>query len=297
MAKNKVIVYRIGGHLFALSDTETVEAVERIRSFEPFVAGDAEGALPEFEVGAYNARADEATFPDFEKPLYRFYYEEVESCFGTAAGGYLLTLQPDEEDSLSIWMRPDGKECLWQGNPSPRLMRFAVWTAYGVMTAQQGTVAIHSSCIVYGGKAYLFLGESGTGKSTHTRLWREHIEGSRLLNDDSPIVRCEADGVYVYGSPWSGKTPCYRAERYPLGGCVRLSQAPYNEIRRLGVLHAFGALHPSAPPAFAYDNALYDGITETLGKVLEQVPVWHLACLPDKAAAELSCSRLHRESE
>ena len=53
----------------------------------------------------------------------------------------------------------------------------------------------------------------------------------------------------VYGSPWSGKTPCYKAERYPLAGCVRLSQAPYNKIRRLNTLQAYAALHPSAPPS------------------------------------------------
>lgn len=83
---------------------------------------------------------------------------------------------------------------------------------YGLMTVRKDTVALHGSCIVYKGKAVLFLGESGTGKSTHTRLWRENIAGSKLLNDDSPIVR------------------------YPLAGCVRLSQAPFNKIRRLSVV-------------------------------------------------------------
>ena len=67
---------------------------------------------------------------------------------------------------------------------------------YGLMTVRKDTVALHGSCIVYKGKAVLFLGESGTGKSTHTRLWRENIAGSKLLNDDSPIVRYEEGGVW-----------------------------------------------------------------------------------------------------
>ena len=58
------------------------------------------------------------------------------------------------------------------GNWSVRLYRFAMWVGLGLMVAPYGTVAIHSSCIVYKDKAVLFLGESGTGKSTHTRLWR-----------------------------------------------------------------------------------------------------------------------------
>lgn len=164
---------------------------------------------------------------------------------------------------------------------------------YGLMTVRKNTVALHGSCIVYKGKAVLFLGESGTGKSTHTRLWRENIAGSKLLNDDSPIVRYEEGGVWVYGSPWSGKTPCYKAECYPLAGCVRLSQAPYNKIRRLNTLQAYAALHPSAPPAFAYEEELYSGVCSLLEKMVSSIPVYHLECLPDAEAVKLVCRTLY----
>ena len=139
------------------------------------------------------------------------------------------------------------------------------------------------------------MGESGTGKSTHTRLWREHIEGTFLLNDDSPFLRVEEGKVWAYGSPWSGKTPCYKQERYELVGCVRLSQAPYNEIKKLSVLQAYGAIHPSCPPEFAYDASLYDPISNFIGQLLATVPLYHLACLPDKSASELSFSTIFRE--
>ena len=160
------------------------------------------------------------------------------------------------------------------------------------MTIPYQTLAIHSSCIVYRNQAVLFLGESGTGKSTHTRLWREHIDGAVLLNDDSPMVRVEEGKVWVYGSPWSGKTPCYKAERYELKGCVRLSQAPYNRMRKLSVLEAYGAIHPSCAPEFAYDDALYDEVSRTIGEILSVVPVYHLECLPDEDAARLSCGMI-----
>lgn len=88
-------------------------------------------------------------------------------------------------------MGETGKGICLYGHYSPRLLRFALWMGYGLMTVRKDTVALHGSCIVYKGKAVLFLGESGTGKSTHTRLWRENIAGSKLLNDDSPIVRYE----------------------------------------------------------------------------------------------------------
>ena len=137
-----------------------------------------------------------------------------------------------------------------------------------------------------------FLGESGTGKSTHTRLWRENIEGAVLLNDDSPILRIIDGKPWVYGSPWSGKTPCYKNESYPLAACVRLSQATFNKIERLNIAQGYGALHPSCPPCFAYDDALYDSISGTLSNLLSNVPVYHLSCLPDAAAARLSCETI-----
>jgi hypothetical protein len=134
----------------------------------------------------------------------------------------------------------------------------------------------------------MFLGESGTGKSTHTRLWRENIEGATLLNDDSPFIGIRDGKVVAYGSPWSGKTPCYKAESYPLRAIVRLSQAPHNAIRRLRGAQAMGALLPSLPPAFAYDGRLEEAMIDVLSAVLSKVPAYHLECLPDAAAAQLS---------
>ncbi len=168
------------------------------------------------------------------------------------------------------------------------IMRFGIWVMFGVVMAPMGGVAIHSSCITCDGAAILFLGESGTGKSTHTRLWRENITGARLLNDDSPIVRV-VDGVArVYGSPWSGKTPCYKNEDYPIAGFCRLAQAPYNKIQRLPTILAIGALLPSCPPLFAHDERLQDMMCATIGKVISKTPLYRLECLPNAAAAELS---------
>ena len=86
------------------------------------------------------------------------------------------------------------------------------------------------------------------GKSTHTRLWQEHIPGARLLNDDSPIIRMYQGQATAFGSPWSGKTPCYRNISRPIAGIVRLSQAPANEITRLSILRGRRIAAPVLPP-------------------------------------------------
>ena len=179
-----------------------------------------------------------------------------------------------------------------QDNIDLSILRFGIWVMFGIVIAPLRGIAIHSSAIAYNDFCALFLGESGTGKSTHTRLWRENIEGAHLLNDDSPILRVIDGKLYAYGSPWSGKTPCYINRRLPIAGLVRLSQAPYNEIKRINTLMAIGALLPSCPHIFSDDDTLQDELCITLGEVITLAPVYTLACLPDRAAAELSCATL-----
>ena len=180
---------------------------------------------------------------------------------------------------------------------NPSFMRFGLWFVFNIATVQHLAAAVHSSVIVKDGRAVMFLGESGTGKSTHTRLWRETIEGATLLNDDSPFVGVEDGRVVVYGSPWSGKTPCYKAESYPLLAVVRLSQAPHNRIRPLKGVQAIGALLPSLPPAFAFDRELEEHTLATLSAVLRSVKAYHLECLPNGEAARLSCETVFGDAD
>ena len=164
----------------------------------------------------------------------------------------------------------------------------AIMVMYALATANSLTALFHSSVVSYQGKAYMFLGHSGTGKSTHSSLWLKYIEGTELVNDDNPVVRI-IDGVArVYGSPWSGKTPCYRNVVYPVGGIVKLDQAPYNEMVRLKGVKAYAVIVPSISGK-RWDKKLAEGLHETENMLAQLVPVWHLDCLPDEAAARLSC--------
>ncbi|MBQ2422171.1 MAG: hypothetical protein II285_04265 [Flavobacteriales bacterium] len=281
-------VYRVAGHRFMVQGDVLCDMTGSIAGFAPFEVKEQEGdVLFSFASGE--------TPPHITEVQYEFTYEDVKGTFGRADDGYILILKPCEEQALYMWT-PDGEDTVYMcGNMSVRLFRFAMWVGFGLMTLPYDTVGIHSSCIVYKDYAVLFLGESGTGKSTHTRLWRENIEGSNLLNDDSPFIRVENGKVWAYGSPWSGKTPCYKQERYELKACVRLSQAPFNKIKKLPVLQAYGAIHPSCPPEFAYDGKLYDHIGGFVDKLLRGVDFYHLSCLPDRDAAILSHNTIFDE--
>jgi hypothetical protein len=158
---------------------------------------------------------------------------------------------------------------------------------YAIATANLNTALFHAAVVNYNGCGYMFLGKSGTGKSTHARLWIKY-NGAELLNDDNPIVRWDdaTETATVYGSPWSGKTPCYKNAQIPLKGIVLLSQAPYNKIEQLRGVHAYAALVTSISGK-RWDEHLASGLHQTENALALHVSTWHLECLPDEAAAEL----------
>lgn len=269
----------MAGHCFAVEGERLCPAVESMGGFDGFLVNEGHVLFSFVEC---------AGRPEMEKTQYEFSYEDVNCVFGKTRFGHMLSLKPLEEESLDLWCNEGEDQVKICGNMSLHLLRFAMWVGLGLKVVPYDTVAVHSSCIVYNGEAVLFLGESGTGKSTHTRLWRENIEGAFLLNDDSPVLRYEDGAVWAYGSPWSGKTPCYKQERYKLKACVRLSQSQANDISRLDILQSFGAIHPSCPPEFAYDDLLYDHVCSLIDKLLSSTPFYHLACRPDREAALLA---------
>ncbi len=169
----------------------------------------------------------------------------------------------------------------------------AIMVLYALSTASKQTALFHSSVVSHHGHGYMFLGKSGTGKSTHSSLWLKHIEGCHLVNDDNPVVRRLPDGFYVFGSPWSGKTPCYRNVSFPIGGIVQLSQAPYNKIERLRPLAAYAALVPSISGK-RWDKDIAEGLHETENMMAGEIPVWHLECLPNEEAAHVCQQAVER---
>ncbi|MBP3602335.1 MAG: hypothetical protein J6J10_08620 [Alistipes sp.] len=227
------------------------------------------------------------------KELTRFEFSESEAecVFLRSEEHYILTITNAEQQHIFTSKRDDSgcvRTNAGGANMNPSFVRFGVWFMLNIVAVQHSVAAVHSSVIVCHNEAVMFLGESGTGKSTHTRLWRENIEGATLLNDDSPFVGVQNGQVVAFGSPWSGKTPCYKNESYPIRAIVRLSQAPHNSMRRLRSLFSVGALLPSLPPAFAFDEKLEDAVMNVLSAVIGAVPVYHLECLPNAAAAQLS---------
>lgn len=167
---------------------------------------------------------------------------------------------------------------------------------FSQFAASAGALMLHASAVTIDGRAYLFMGRSGTGKSTHSRLWLETFPGCRLLNDDCPLALPDPahPGLFlVSGTPWSGKTPCWHAESAPLGGVARLRQAPANTFRPLAGIEAFVAFIPGMS-VMTSDRSLYSLASSTALALLGSVPAGELSCLPDADAARLCRESLQK---
>ena len=287
--------YRIADFILRTNGRHSDIAACGLRGFKPFEIEGGTDAEPTM-VLEMESDINDTTHPVTEV-LHAFDFEQdyASGEFARYATGYRFKMVREGREFLLV--KEDGSNVVESNlgrceSADPSLVRFGIWIMFGIVMAPLGGIAIHSSVIVKDGGAVLCLGESGTGKSTHTRLWFENIEGARLLNDDRPIIRIIDGKCIAYGSPWSGKTHCYVNKCVPVRAFMRLSQAPHNKIFRLPALTAIGANLPSCPPAFAYDTALQDDICNTVSDAICTTPVYHLECLPDAAAAQLSYSTI-----
>ena len=168
------------------------------------------------------------------------------------------------------------------------LLKHFMLTVFGMISARHKTVKIHASVTELNGKALIFLGKSGTGKSTHSRLWREFVPGCTLLNDDEPFVRIfDNDPVRVYGAPWSGSTPCYKNESAEVAAIVYLYQNPENKLRKLNKIEALSLLYSSSV-MFRSDPDNKNMVFDTVTEIVNRIPFYRLDCRPDREAVMLT---------
>ena len=169
-------------------------------------------------------------------------------------------------------------------------------TFYQYLLKREGLM-IHSSAVVKDGYAYLFSAPSGTGKSTHTTLWRKTFgyDNVLMLNDDKPAVRLENGCWYAYGTPWSGKTAQNLNMRVPLGGICVLTRGETNEIVPFkGMQAALALMEQTSRPASAENRGR---MLELVDKLLEKVPVWKLKCTPTPEAAIVAHKAMTEEAK
>lgn len=151
---------------------------------------------------------------------------------------------------------------------------------------------LHASAVALDGKAYLFSGPSGMGKSTHTRLWQQCFDGVQIFNDDKPALRLMDDQWLAYGTPWCGKDGININMRVPLAGICFLKQASENRIRRLNQQEAASRIISQTIHFFKNLDRL-DLMLSRVDKLVRTIPVFEFENRPEPAAAMLSYETMY----
>ena len=282
--------YRVAGLVFSISMPEEVAATTDLSQYSPFavdggnVAGSA--ALAAGRLFALDVHHGLPPRGRFSKLLTEP-NGDASITAGTLDGrnAFVFSLQ-DKPVAWMLAFEDERRVDVYVVDSFLYAINNAAMISYAMFSATRHTLLVHASVVSHGGRAYLFLGKSGTGKSTHSRLWMENIAATELVNDDNPVVSTADGTARVFGSPWSGKTPCYRNLAYPIGAFVQLSQAPHNAIRRQSPIESYASL-TSSVSAMRWHKQLADGVHRTQDELIGSVSFYHLECLPDGEAAML----------
>ena len=179
-------------------------------------------------------------------------------------------------------------KCKLFGNRNMRCfgLNTALMLVFAFRGSQENTLLIHASSIRCEGKGYAFVAKSGTGKSTQSSFWLRYIRNCDLINDDNPILRLQDDKVFLYGSPWSGKTPCYRNVKVELCGIAKIKRAKSNSIEKNTPLVSFAFLMSSCS-SMKWDHNVFTSICKILSDIISKTNIYTLNCLPNKESALL----------
>ena len=158
------------------------------------------------------------------------------------------------------------------------------------------TFLFHGSCVAVDGKAYIFTAPSGTGKSTHVRLWREYLgDRAQMVNDDKPLIRITEEGALVYGTPYNGKHRLGSNICVPLKAICLLARGAENHIEKTTKEEAYPVLsqqtyRPEKPEDLARTLTLLDKLTYS-------VNLYKLRCNMEPDAARVSYEEMHGKSD
>jgi len=156
---------------------------------------------------------------------------------------------------------------------------------------------LHASAVELDGKAFLFSGPCGVGKSTHTKRWEQiHGNDATIINDDKPALRRFNEGWYAYGTPWCGKDGINVNKKVKLGGICFLKQGDENSIRRVDGIEALRMIMSQTASRFKDSEGL-DLKLRLVEQLIQEIPIYELTNKPEEAAAILSYETMKKGAE
>lgn len=206
------------------------------------------------------------------KAMYPYIKEYCKDYLTDAPADFVVETNPAD---IAFEQEKSARDDIQCGNPvvnhsSDYLETLAVYRKIVEKMLEYDAMLFHGSAIAVDGVAYLFTATSGTGKSTHSRFWRETF-GDRavMVNDDKPLLKLTENGVLVCGTPWNGKHHLGANIMVPLEAICILERGEENEIASISAAEALTMLlqqshRPKTPAALALYLNLMDRLTQNL---------------------------------
>ena len=211
-------------------------------------------------------------------------------------------------DCFEIWFHANQqlKECILTKDASHAIFYYrlpcgeilteevfhGIREAFLYLAGLKGMVALHSTSILYQGKAWLFSGHSGMGKSTHAKLWQESYQVP-LLNGDLNLLGTENGEPVIYGIPWCGTSGIFDIATHPLGGITLLSRAPSNFVTELSPDLQI-LLVDQRLISHSWTEELFDRNLDVIKKIAPKILICKLSCTKDPEAATVMKERIDR---
>lgn len=171
-----------------------------------------------------------------------------------------------------------------KGSTLAQAEELAYATEFNRAIVDRGAMLIHSSALVYNGGAYLFSAKSGTGKSTHTRLWQQAFgDKVKIINDDKPIVRIKNNKCTVYGTPFDGGSNIAFNESAPLKAVIFIERGEENSIRKASQAEIIANLYSSTVHILSREKA--DAMLKNFDRLIKMCDFYILTCNTDISAA------------
>ena len=175
----------------------------------------------------------------------------------------------------------------------PFLERAAIQRAFAEYLFDHSILLFHGSAIAVDGMGYLFTAHSGTGKSTHTRLWQQTF-GDRavMVNDDKPFLELREDSIWLHGSPWSGKHGLDTNICVSLQGLCILERGKENHIAPISAQEALPMLQKQAYRPLATEKESV--FLQLTGQLSRSASLWKMACNKDLEAPQIAYNAMRK---
>lgn len=226
-------------------------------------------------------------FPEIQE-MCRDYLTEEDADFSVAVKPEDIRFEREKSDREAII---EGHEPVAYSDEY--LETLAVYRKIAQGLLNYNTTLFHGSVIAVDGEGYLFTAKSGTGKSTHTRLWREYFgERAMMINDDKPLLKITDDGVTVYGTPWDGKHHLSTNTSVPLKAICILERSEANRIAPVTAKEVFPMLCQQC-----YRPHSSDAMVKTLSmidRLSHSIALYRLGCNMEQEAANIAYKGMNR---